>query len=68
MVIVAYMRGGSTLLSQLLNQHPASMVWFEPLDGFYAHLYGARRGWMPNDIHYYLNHTQRYTYVHVHVV
>ncbi|ELU14457.1 hypothetical protein CAPTEDRAFT_226952 [Capitella teleta] len=38
--ILAYMRGGSTLLGQVFNHDPEVIVWYEPLASFYGSLYG----------------------------
>ena len=51
-VLVAYMRGGSSLLGELFNTNPQAMYWFEPLDAVYSHLYGTGEGWLPADIAY----------------
>ena len=49
-VMVTYMRGGSSLLGELFNTNPQAMYWFEPLDAVYSHLYGTGEGWLPADI------------------
>ena len=51
-LLLTYMRGGSSLFGELFNQHPSASYWFEPLDGVYASLYGTRFGWFPLDIQY----------------
>ena len=49
-VLVTYMRGGSSLLGQLFNQNPRAIYWFEPMDAVYSHMYGTGEGWLPLDI------------------
>ena len=49
-LLVTYMRGGSSLLGQLFNQNPQAVYWFEPMDAVYSHMYGTAEEWLPLDI------------------
>ena len=49
-VLVTYMRGGSSLFGELFNNNPQDMYWFEPMDAVYSYLYGTAEGWLPLDI------------------
>ena len=58
-IILSYMRSGSTFLGELSQQNPGHLYWFEPMDGLYSSLYGTWPGWFPEDIAYYTNGTAR---------
>ena len=58
-LLVTYMRGGSSVLGEAFNHNPDAFYWFEPLDGLYSDLYGTMHGWMPIDILYHKNKTMR---------
>ena len=50
-IIVTYMRSGSTFLGQLFNQNPKAFYWFEPMDSVYQSMYGTKSGYaIPMDI------------------
>ena len=49
-LLLTYMRGGSTFLGALLDQNPNATLWFEPIDGVYSDLYGSVHGWFPLDL------------------
>ena len=49
---MTYMRGGSSLLGEMINQNPDAVYWFEPFDGVFSELYGSRHGWFPIDLLY----------------
>ena len=51
-LLVAYMRGGSTFTSELFNQNDNATFFYEPLGGVYGDMYGVGRGFKPLDIHY----------------
>ncbi|ELT95586.1 hypothetical protein CAPTEDRAFT_200452 [Capitella teleta] len=40
-LLMAYMRGGSSLLGEVFNQDPDVFYWYEPLTQFYSSLYGV---------------------------
>ncbi|CAH1777851.1 unnamed protein product [Owenia fusiformis] len=58
-LIVGYMKGGSSLMGEVFNQNAAAMYWFEPLFGFYGDLYNmvySMAPWLPKQ---YRNGTLR---------
>lgn len=59
-LLLTYMRGGSSLLGEMFNQNPDALYWFEPVDGFYSHIYGNFHGIQPLDIFYNQDETYRF--------
>ena len=51
-LVFGYMRGGTSLLGELLNQDRDTFYMFEPVDGIYSSMYGTTTGWKPIDIQY----------------
>ena len=58
-LLLTYMRGGSSVVGEMFNQNPEAFYWFEPIDGFYSHLYGTQHGFFPMDIYYNKDETVR---------
>ena len=59
-LVVGYMRGGTSVLGELFNQNPDALYWFEPLAGLYSALYGTQRNWRPLTILTRQNGQMRY--------
>ena len=65
-ILLAYQRSGSTMLSQLFNANPDVFYQFEPLDAFYSARYGTAYGWnVPSDITNLVNGTLRSGFFHI---
>ena len=58
-IIMTYMRSGSTFLGELFDQNPAAFYWFEPIDGVFSHLYGTSLGRFPIEMTQHLNGSDR---------
>ena len=58
-IIVGYMRGGTSVFSNMFNIDNKSVVWFEPLDAFYVSYFGFPPFSIPLSIMYYRNNTKR---------
>ena len=43
-ILLAYMRSGSTFASLLFEENPRGFHWFEPIDAVYASIYGYLQG------------------------
>lgn len=48
-IILAYLRSGSTFASHMFLNNPEAFFWFEPIDGVYSHLYGTLQATTPLD-------------------
>ena len=62
-LLVTYMRGGSSFLGELFNQHEDAMYYFEPINGVYKALYGTEDDWNPLTITHHRNGTERSPFV-----
>ena len=49
-ILFCYMRGGSTVASQMINVDPKAMVLYEPMAAFYMANYGMRAASKPHNI------------------
>ena len=49
-LMVTYMRGGSSFLGELFAQNPDAYYMFEPLDAFYASMFGLGFGNHPTEL------------------
>ena len=58
-LLLTYMRSGSTFTGELFNQNPDAFYWFEPADGVLSHVYGSTLGVFPIDVTQYINGTDR---------
>ena len=54
------MRGGTSFVGDLFNQHGGAFYWYEPLDGAYSALFGTPYGWTPLDITHTLDGEPRW--------
>ena len=55
-LVLAYMRSGSTFTGQLFNRNPDSFYWFEPVESIYTAMYGTSFGLtLPLDIAFNTN-------------
>jgi len=68
LLLYTYMRGGSSVFSQLFNigsssVNKSTVLFFEPLDSFYSMFFGLRQFNLPLAVNYYPNLTRRRAYV-----
>ena len=59
-VMLTYMRGGSSFIGELFNHHEDAMYYFEPISGVYRSLYGFSDDLKPMLISHYMNGTARF--------
>ena len=59
-LILSYMRAGSTFLGEMLSQQQNAFLWFEPLDGVFGHLYSLLPLTKPIDMLLKNDFTPRY--------
>ena len=60
-VILGYQRTGSTFTGKIFDMNPDVFTVFEPIDGIYGAMYGARPGFaVPSDIANHWDGTERW--------
>ena len=58
-IFYSYLRGGSSIGSELFNLDPQAFLWYEPLDAFYSAHFGIPHKTLPGNILYWDNGTKR---------
>ncbi len=58
-LIVSHTGADSPMLAQLFNLDPSALVWYEPLDALYSHIYGLPSEIDTLDVLYHNNLTMR---------
>ena len=60
LLLLSYMRSGSSFVGDIFHHTPNVFYIYEPLDPLYVAMYGSADGWVvPADIYYYPNTTHR---------